>query len=167
MKKIIIAANVIGLLIAYGCKEKELPQKQAENHAHGNKHHMVSKPLSKVVKVEGIQVAFDLMSMEQHKMMMKMMNTKERHNHDSNHGLMLTILDQASMQPIKGAMVEVTMTENDGHTETKKAIIVEGQGMYHYAADFNIHAKNNCKISATINSNGKTYNTKTDFILEH
>lgn len=166
MNKIIVAVIIIGQLVVLGCKEKEPQQVQDEKHGNGEQHHAGVQPMSKVVKTDGIQVAFDLMSLDHHQKMMKMMHTTMKFSDDSNHGLMLTILEQGTMKPVKGAEVNITMTEDGSeHPVTKKAMIAEGNGMYHYAADYKIHSRAGCTLSATINANGKTYNVKTTFTM--
>lgn len=103
------------------------------------------------IKVEsGIQVAFDLTDSKGHENMMKMMGIKKNHDKGSDHYVLLTIADKAKKQLVKNAKVTIIITFPSGKKVTKKAHIMEGKKMYHYAVGFKKGKMGDYKVKAKV-----------------
>lgn len=155
---------LIGTLVfSVGCSEKQHQKHLGEMAADPN---LADQNITKLVKVENIQVAFDLMSMPYHKQMMKVMNAEMKHLEGATHGLMITVMDYETKKTITGAKVNLTVINPKGDKKSTETEIMSGAGMHHYAIHLKAIEDGIYKIEAKIQISGKTYKARTELELK-
>ena len=154
-----ILLTLIILVVTINCKKKSADN---ENNYLGEMSQDSNQ--TKLVKVDGLQVAFDFMEMGYHKKMMKLMKVKMEHLEGATHGLMVTVMDDKTKDIIKDAGVILSVIYPDGHQEKSASEVMLGEGMHHYAIHLKASKKGTYKISAFILYKGHKYTATTDFI---
>lgn len=166
MKIRILTLVVSVLVITYNCKEKSATDKEPYLGEMAHDAQLADNNQTKLVKVDDIQMAFDLMGIGYHKKMMKLMKAKMEHLEGATHGLMITIMDNKTKDIIKGAQVTLSIVHPDGHSENIVTEVMAGAGMHHYATHIDASDKGKYLISASILLRGRSYNARTEFIID-
>lgn len=100
---------------------------------------------TKVVVQNGVRVVVDLMDKIQHDKMAAMMQMPQGHmandqhmHHDmtGNHFFMITLIDAKTKKQIQNATVSLKLSGPDKKNIEQKTHIMQGKGMFHYAAGF-------------------------------
>ena len=158
-------AIFLAALVAISCKE-------ASHHNQDEHNHMMDSSLShmksqtKVVVVDGIQFAFDMMPIEGHMKMMEEMHMKMKHHEGATHGLMITVMNKKTNNLIKNASVDVTVSGQTGESFSKHCEEMTGSGMHHYGTHLKLKPNETYKVKATAKISSKSYEAEADFTIE-
>ncbi|MCP4138458.1 MAG: hypothetical protein GY754_46300 [bacterium] len=171
MKKqlFIIAVLVIGLA-AFGCKGDKDPHKGHDHSGHDHSGHDHSKHAKQMVKtkvviVDGVQAAFDLMTKVEHADMMKKMGVAEKKADASDHFILITLMEKPENVLIKDASVEISVTGPDNKAIKTSTHVMSGDGMHHFAAGVSMKAKGEYKVEAAVSVKKKKVAVKTSFTV--
>ena len=165
MKKILIVSLAITTaLFFWACKDSSHDHSGHDHSGHG--HHSHSHGNTKIVVVDDIQVAFDLWDSAAHDEMMKKMNVKAHDHGASDHFIGLTIANKSEKKLVKGANVSVKVTGPDNKVQENPVHVMEGAGMYHYAAPATMTQKGEYTVSATVKAGDKQIQADTKFTIE-
>jgi hypothetical protein len=128
--------------------------------------HMMDTDTTKSVMLGDVQAVFDLMDRAHHEGMMTQMGGKHGGAEKFSHYVLLTMMKKAERKLIMDAEVTFSLTGPDGKGVEKKAHVMTGMGMHHYAAGFDMGAKGDYKVSAAIRQGGKETNAGTVFTVK-
>jgi len=145
-------------VLVTGCREK------TDNHMSEMDQNpkLAEKNMTKLVKTDGLQVAFDLMTMPYHMQMMKLMKVDMKYVEGATHGLMVTVMDDKTKTILSDAEVMLTITDPDGMVKTEEPEIMHGSGMHHYAVHIKAK-KGKYLLRADIKYNGRKYIAESNF----
>ena len=149
--------------IAMSCKEKN-GHHDSGKHEHmmkGGHHEMHNK--TKLVVIDHMQFAFDLMPIEGHMKMMDKMHMKMKHHEGATHGLMITLMNKKTNNLVKDARVRVDIQGQTGESFSEHCEEMTGAGMHHYGVHLKLSDKNTYKVKATAKVNDKTFTAETEF----
>ncbi len=124
------------------------------------------KNMTKVVKHDGVQVAFDLMTAEGHADMAKMMNVDMHGMHDTGqHHLSLTLMKLDTKKVIKDAKgLKITVTGPDGKVLADgEGHVMAGGGMHHHGIGFSMQGSGTYKVKAEFTYGGKKHVHEAEF----
>ena len=126
--------------------------------------HQSMQNRTRMVKLDGVQVAFDLMSMDSHKQMMQMMKLETMQHADKNHHLSITLMSLETRKPIGDAQdIRISITLPDGQTVSGPAQTMSGGGMHHYGLDFDLAGTGTYQASVAFKHKGQSLQAKTSF----
>ena len=128
---------------------------------HGDGHHMGAQ--TKVVKFDGLQAAFDLMTAANHKKMAASMNMNWEPKPGMDHHLSITIMDLETKKVVEGLNLKISVTGPDGTTVSGPAEVMSGAGMHHYGTDFKMQGPGTYKLKAEFEHNGKQQTPEAEF----
>lgn len=128
--------------------------------------HMMDTDTTKSVMLGDVQAVFDLMDRAHHEGMMAKMGGKHGGGEKFSHYVLLTMMKKAERKLIMDADVTFSLTGPDGKSVEKKAHVMTGMGMHHYAAGFDMGAKGDYKIKAAIKQGGKDTNAEAVFTVK-
>ncbi len=160
--KSIIAVTVTLILsaVSVSCSGED------SKHDHGSMVGTHNTAKTKVVMLDDtLQAAFDVTTMKDHMDMMKKMGVSMDHSSSADHILTVTLMKKPENKVVKDADVKLTVTGPDGNSLTNNTEIMEGGGMFHYAAEFNASDKGDYKVKASVSNGGKTYEKEVSFNL--
>lgn len=150
----VTAVLVIALSISY-CKK-------ADEH----RGHMMDTDTTKTVMIGDIQAVFDLMDRTHHDEMMKNMGAKHEGDGNFSHYILLTIMKKSDRKLIMDAEVTFSLVAPDGKSVEKKAHMMSGMGMHHYAAGFDMTAKGDYRVKAVIKQSGGDMSAEASFTVK-
>ncbi|MBP7586199.1 MAG: hypothetical protein KBA61_19305 [Spirochaetes bacterium] len=128
--------------------------------------HMMDTDTTKSVMIGNVQAVFDLMDREHHDGMMKQMGGGHGGEGTFSHYILLTMMKKAERKLIMDAEVTLALTGPDGKTVEKKAHVMSGMGMHHYAAGFDMGAKGDYKVKAAIKQAGGDMSAEARFTVK-
>ncbi len=93
---------------------------------------------TKVVKADGVQAAFDLMTADEHEKMIEMMQVDMEQTPGTDHHVSVTLMDLETKKVITDAQsVKISVTGPNGSVLAEgSGHVMEGGGMYHHGLDF-------------------------------
>jgi hypothetical protein len=121
---------------------------------------------TKLVKVNGLHVAFDFMSMAYHVQMMQHMGADMKYVEGATHGLMVTVMDYDTKKILEDARVAITVTDPAGKVTRHESEIMHGAGMHHYGIHLKAAGAGRYTIIAAIKYKGENIQAKTDFDIK-
>lgn len=150
------------LAVSYCAKADE----HQGHHEHGDHaEHKMDSDTTKTVMIGDVQAVFDLMDRAHHEGMMKQMGGK-RGGEKLSHFVLLTMMKKGERKLIMDAVVSFSLTGPDGKSIEKKAHVMTGMGMHHYAAGFDMGVKGDYRVSAAISQAGKDLKAETVFTVK-
>ncbi len=78
----------------------------------------------------------------------------------------ITLSNTEKKQIIKNATIEIEITGPDKKVSSKNVHVMEGGGMFHYAAGFNMKKQGIYQVLASIDTGKKSITAMTDFVVE-
>ncbi|MCR9145530.1 MAG: hypothetical protein NXI24_25040 [bacterium] len=120
---------------------------------------------TQIVKRDGVQVAFDLMTADGHANMAKMMKIDMQDMHDTDHHVSLTLMNLETKKVIKDAQdLKITVTGPDGQVLAGgKGHVMAGGGMHHHGIGFSMQGPGNYKVKAEFSHGGKQHMHEAEF----
>ena len=167
----IIAILATGLAFAVACSDgpsdgDHHDSDMSEHHGegrHNNDGHQM-RNITKVVKANGVQAAFDVMTEEKHMQMSEMMNVNHEQKAGTDYHLSITLMDLANNAVIKDAKIKaITVTGPDGKTTSDVGHVMSGSGMHHHGLDFGMHGTGSYRAKVEFTWQGKTFEHSTEF----
>jgi len=155
MRMIAVTAVLAAALSVSYCKK-------ADEH----RGHMMDTDTTKSVMIGDVQAVFDLMDRAHHEGMMEKMGGKHGGGDKFSHYILLTMMKKAERKLIMDADVTLTLTGPDGKSVEKKAHVMSGMGMHHYAAGFDMAAKGDYRVKAAIKQAGGEKNAEATFTVK-
>lgn len=128
--------------------------------------HMMDTDTTKSVMIGDVQAVFDLMDRAHHDGMMKQMGGGHGGEGTFSHYILLTMMKKAERKLIMDAEVTLSLTGPDGKSVEKKAHVMSGMGMHHYAAGFDMASKGDYKVKAAIRQGGGDMSAETAFTVK-
>ena len=80
--------------------------------------------------------------------------------------LSLTVFDKQKKEVVKNAMIKLDVTGPDNNMQSKKAMTMSGNGMFHYGSAIAINGKGTLKVNANIMIKDKEYMAQTEFMIK-
>ena len=152
---------VSALFILSGCSKGD--NKGHDSHGSHGGGQSVQTGDVKTVVADDIQAAFELYSRAKHEEMAKDMKVSSMtYDKKSDRFIIVSLLKKEAKTIIKDASVEVEIVTPDKKNVKKKAHTMEGGGMFHYAADFQMTAKGIYKVNAIITMGAKKVTASTE-----
>ncbi len=141
---------------------------KGDHQSHGGSHGTMgtTQPANiKIVLVDNIQAAFELYDKAKHDAMEKDMKVKSTADSTSDHFIVISLMNKTTNSVIKNGSIDVEVMSPDKSMAKKKAHVMEGQGMFHYAAGFQMKAPGKYLINAVITLDGKKFTAMADFSI--
>lgn len=159
-----ILAVSAALGMACGGESSEHHDGAAMSHGHDAGMH-AGKNTTKIVKHDGVQVAFDLMTAEGHANMAKMMNVDMHGMHETDHHLSLTLMNLDTKKVITDAQdLKITVTGPDGTVLAGgEGHVMAGGGMHHHGIGFSMQGTGKYKVNAEFTYGGQQHAHETEF----
>ncbi len=140
---------------------------------------------TRIVRSGPYELAFELMDMPTHEGMMRRMNLAMHHDAKAHYVIMLTIIDRKHDRLVRNAAVEFAFARGDSRSvgkrkstapanaaparpaaQTARGMIMPGQKMFHYAADFPWSETGVYSVQATVRRPGaQTVRQEVEFEL--
>lgn len=128
----------------------------------GHEHHMQN--ITKVVKQDGVQVAFDVMTADSHAKMTKQMGIDHQHTPGTDHHLSVTLMDLEQSAVIQDAQVQaITVIGPDGAKTSDAGAVLTGGGMHHHGLDFKMSGAGEYTARIKFIWRSEAYSFETEF----
>lgn len=164
----ILAILATGLAFGVTCndpgpgEDHDMSEHHGEGHHNDDGHHM--KNITKIVKADGIQAAFDVMTAANHTQMVKTMGISHEHKAGTDHHLSITLMDLENKKVIKDAKIKtITVTGPDGQATNDVGDVMSGGGMHHHGLDFAMRGDGTYQAMIEFIWRGKSYTHETKF----
>lgn len=148
---------VIGMAAALFACKKEGAGKQVQ---------VMSTAKTQVVRIDSVQMAFDLQTMEEHKKMMEHMKVTMDHQDDADRVLSLTLMEKPGNKLITDARITISINGPGGLALNKPAMVMKGGGMFHYIVDFKTAGSGKYPVSAVVRRGDVEYKPQVEFNIQ-
>lgn len=106
-----------------------------DNSKHEGHDHGALSDTTRIASVDGYEVVFDFVTMEDHHKMMEMMKLKMEHDPAADRHLSVTIIEKRTGAQISDATVNLTVYTPDGRVVSGPGVRMAGEGMVHWGLD--------------------------------
>ncbi|MBX7057726.1 MAG: hypothetical protein K1X75_06635 [Leptospirales bacterium] len=117
-------------------------------------------------KAGGYQFVFDLQGLRERNAMLRMMGLPPRPAARYSDHLSLTIVEAASGRQVDQAELTLTVLAPDGQSTAGDAYVMHGEGMHHWAYDFQRGPEGRYRAIAEFREGQRTAHVEQEFILE-
>lgn len=121
---------------------------------------------TRVLTVDGVRMAFEIMTMARHNRMMEAMKITMDHDPQADHAIMLTLIDEKEDRLITDARVQFTIIYPDRTRMKRPGMIMPGKNMFHYVADFRKAVPGTYGVEVVITRGKKRLRQSLDFELK-
>ncbi len=139
----------------------QMTEIEAEKQAKGNETQTIVK------QIDGLQVSFDISTMQAHHSMMDAMGMKMKHSDQSSHYVLVTVMDAQKKiikdLPIKIKVIDPT-NKSLGDPAGENLETMSGKGMYHYGHGFNFTRPGKYQILVVFEHGGQVLSTGTEWV---